>query len=458
MKFKKVFILLLIPFLITCKYDVDAKNPNLLRQNIWDERNIPDNRNCGVEPGINLTVVTDTVEVAPGVNIFYRTDTKQFNISNSSKLPEVLQVSNYDFSQHDMVTLGMGDYTGERFVIFQNCKFKGFRNDALSPKSKGKVYFYFINCSFVGSVRTSYIRLYNCKIGGFTGDAMNPLREFYANNLYVYDLFTQAAAGEVHIDGLQIYGDSRSRNNVVNGKWVTKVETGDIHLKNVRFEIPAVNLGPDCNVGGNSCIFFAPEFSDVSDVSFENIYMNGAGQWFPLRITGGKNNEKSADGISWVHENIFVSNVMVSNNYGKIINDDPIPQARISNLQHHDNIFVTSVWKDSSGKVHLIVSNDTPVEKTLTVKSDAGTVKFKIPRCPSVSVLLDDPRGRLDPNEATVDPNGKPYKEYGFSDLPFNIEKTISGNPSFIVCFQDEEQIRYVSFDEKKHYRSEIKE
>lgn len=456
------FILLFIPFITTCNFGVESYDPNQLRQNHWDLRCIPDDRNCGVEPGKTLTVAGESdVEVAPGVKIFFRRDNNsqplEYEILLRSNLPEYILIKNYDFSSLPMVTLGMGNYEGVRYVAFENCKFKSFRNDSLAPGSKGKVQFYFDHCSFIGAVRSSYIHLYNCKIGGFTGDAMNPLRDFTAQNVYVYDLFTEAKEGEVHIDGVQIYGDPNSRNNESNGKWITKVETGDIHLNNIRFEIPGKYLGPNCKVGGNSCIFFDPEFSDISNVSFDYLYLNGAGQWYPLRITKGKNNERSANGISWVHEKISASNVMVSKNYGKILNDDLIPQAKVSNIEHHDSLFVTSVWKDESGTVHLLVTNDTPEDKTLIIKSDSGQVSYSIPHCPSVSVLMDDPRGRINPDEPTVDKKGKAYKDYAFEELPFNKEYKISGNPAFIVCYQDDQQIRYVSFDGKKHYLSEIK-
>jgi hypothetical protein len=64
----------------------------------------------------------------------------------------------------------------------------------------------------------------------------------------------------------------------------------------------------------------------------------------------------------------------------------------------------------------------------------------------------------LNPTEPLIDSAGKPYTEYSFADLPFDLEYTVPGSPNFILCYQEEEQIRYVSLDGKKHYYSEILE
>lgn len=34
--------------------------------------------------------------------------------------------------------------------------------------------------------------------------------------------------------------------------------------------------------GVNACVMFQLEFSDVDNVSFENLYVNGGGKWFPI--------------------------------------------------------------------------------------------------------------------------------------------------------------------------------
>ncbi len=457
---KKLLILFVSALsFFSCSISSDD-DPNRIRQNSWDYVNIPDKRNCGADESESFTVAGDDTEIAPGVTVTFRTDTDKFNFSSYKikELPERTTVCNFDFSSHDFVTLGMNRYNRIKTVIFENCKFKGFRNEAVSPDSAGKVYFVFNNCSFGGNVSSSYITLNSCKIGGFTSDAMNPLREFYAKNLYVYDLAHEALSGELHLDGIQIYGDQRSRQNVVDGKWISKVETGEIHFDNVRFEIPSINLGAENKAYVNACVMFQLEFSDVDNVSFKNLYVNGGGKWFPLYLDYGKNNERSKNGVSWSHKNLAMQNVLVSNNFGTIFYPQLLSDAKIENVDHHNYLFVTSVWKDENGDAHFLVTNDTNSDKTLTVKTDNGIFTYKIPHCPSNWALGGEIDKGVNPTELLADSAGKPYTEYKFSDLPFDMEYTVPGSPSFILCYQGEEKIRYASLDGKKHYYSEVRE
>lgn len=190
---KKLYLILLISvtfaafYLTGCKFEYTPTAKSVIKSNQWDSKNIPDKHNCGPDESTNFTVLTETAEIYPGVKLVLREDTNQYNLSwyQNKTLPSKFTVSNYDFSGHDFVTNGMDKYTGKIYVTFENCKFKGFRNDAVGLTAKGKVYFTFNHCSFGGGVNNSYITLNNCKIGGFTSDGMNPLREFYANNLYV---------------------------------------------------------------------------------------------------------------------------------------------------------------------------------------------------------------------------------------------------------------------------------
>lgn len=461
---KRFFILfstvfLFVSSLISCHiFDEDDDDPDRIRRNSWDYRNIPDSRNCGADESADFTVANGNTEIAPGITVTFRTDTDQFNFSSYKirELPDRTAVRNFDFSSHDFVTLGMDRYDGRKTVVFENCRFKAFRNDAVSPDSAGKVYFVFNNCSFTGNVSSSYITLNNCKIGGFTSDAMNPLREFHAKNLYVYDLAHGPLSGELHLDGIQIYGDQRSRKNEVNGKWISQVETGEIHFDNVRFEIPSINFGAENKAYVNACVMFQLEFSDVDNVSFRNLYVNGGGKWFPLYMDYGKNNKRSKNGVSWSHKNLVMQNVLVSNNFGTVFYPQLLSDAKIENVDHHGYLFVTSVWKDEHGDAHFLVTNDTNSDKILTVKTDRGIFKYEIPHCPSNWALGGEIDKGLNPNEPLADSAGKPYTKYKFEDLPFDLEYTVPGSPNFILCYQDEEQIRYASLDGKKHYYSEI--
>jgi len=284
---------------------------------------------------------------------------------------------------------------------------------------------------------------------------MNPLREFYAENLYVYDLAHEGNNKGTHIDGLQIYGDQSSRRNVENGKWISKVETGYIKYNNVRFEIPSFYYEGNTSYV-NACVMFQLEFSDVDNVSFENLYVNGGGKWYPIYVDHGKNNDRAQKDV-WSHKNLSLRNVMVSNNFGAIFYPDLLEDAELIDVDHHNTLFVSSVWKDADGTAHVIVSNDTKNDKTLTIKTDAGTYNFEIPHCPSNWALGGEIDKKNLPEESLVDANGREYKTYRWEDMPFDLDYKITGNPSFILCYDGEEQLRYVSLDGKDHYYSQIK-
>lgn len=116
-----------------------------------------------------------------------------------------------------------------------------------------------------------------------------------------------------------------------------------------------------------------------------------------------------------------------------------------------------------STKIHIIVTNDTKDDINLVIKSNKSTKIYKIPHCPSNWALNGIPNGangRINPTEteSLIDEKGKSYKNYRWEDMPFDKEYIISDNPDFIVCFQNNEQIRYVSFDGKEHKFSQIHE
>ncbi len=457
-------IFLLMNLFISCKSkDIDV---NKIRHNQWDTLNIPDKFNTGADESVIFSKHTSSGYISENFNLVIRTDTKTpyYNLSYSASknLPDRVTITNYDFSDMNFITTRMSEYSNHKIITFNNCKFKGFRNDAVSKNSSGKAYFVFNHCSFSGNVSSSYIVLNDCKIGGFTTDAMNPLREFFVKNLYVYDLMHDGNNNGTHLDGLQIFGDQRSRNNVVDGKWISKVETGYIDFDNVRFEIPSIYYeGNTSSV--NACVMFALEYSDVNSVSFNNLYVNGGGKWYPLYMTNGKNNEKSKNRTGWSHKFVRMTNVYVSNNYGTIFYPDKIKDGFIANVNHHNKLFVTSVWKDAQEKVHLIVSNDTKDDVKLIVKSDTGTYEYLIPHCPSNWALNGEKNGasgRVDTKseEPLKDSKGIPYQNYRWKDMPFDIEKILPDSPTFIVCYQNDEQIRYVSLDGNQHYFTEIKD
>lgn len=458
MKSKITICILLCFVCFSCR--IFFFDPDHIIQNEWDLTVVPDKYNTGVPQDAVLTKFSGSGNIADNVFISFRTDMtpNQFNLSYSSSknLPDRVVIKNIDFSDYDFVVLGTHNYPRTKYITFENCKFKGFRNEAVE-KGQSRIYFTFNRCSFSGGVTNSYITLNNCQIGGFVSDAINPLREFYANNLYIYNLFHKTNDDYKHVDGIQIFGDPRSRNHEVNGFWYSTVERGEIHFKNLRFEIPALHFSPlPKETQVNSCIMVQLEYSDVDDISFETVYANG-GYYFPLRIVDGVRADHSEKGL-WSHKNLLFKDIMVSNNYKTpLLTQYKSNDHEVTNVGHHNQLFVSSVWKDKNGTAHIIVSNDTKTDKVLTVKTDKKTYTFKIPHCPSDYALNEDRAHNKNPDEKYVDNNGKAYTEYTWEDMPFDLDMKISGDPAFVLCYDGNEKIRYVNFDGKPHYYSDLK-
>ncbi|UKI54957.1 MAG: hypothetical protein L6V90_09995 [Treponema succinifaciens] len=73
-------VFLFVSSLISCHiFDEDDDDPDRIRRNSWDYRNIPDSRNCGADESADFTVANGNTEIAPGITVTFRTDTDQFN-------------------------------------------------------------------------------------------------------------------------------------------------------------------------------------------------------------------------------------------------------------------------------------------------------------------------------------------------------------------------------------------
>ncbi len=454
--FFKVVILFFVFIFISCRQEI---NDGRFRETFFDQIRIPDKFNTGTKSGTDFKKLNATDEIGANVVLQKRIDENKYVLSsysnNLEKFPNVSVIENYDFSDMDFVVYSSDRYPVNKKIIFRNCKFKGFNNSPSEGKG-ARIYFEFYFCDFSGNVSSSYISLNDCKIGGFTNDGMNPLTEFYANRLYIYNLMCEARPDEVHVDGFQIYGDYRAKNNEVDGHWISKINTGNVHLKNVRFEIPSINFAGNASYV-NACIMFQLEFSDVDNVSFENMFVNGGGKHCPIFLDSGKNNEKSVHG-NWSHKNLSLKNAYVSDNFGNIYYSDLLQDAVRKNVDHYSNVYITSVWKDPDGKVHIIASNDTRTDATITVKTNVGTFSFDIPHCPSNWALNGEVDNKTNPTESLVDKNGRQYTTYRWEDFPFDKEFKFDGNPDFVLCYQGDTLLSYKSLDGKPHYAEEVKE
>lgn len=414
-------------------YSKEIKNNNELDR---DVDIIPDKYNTGARPDTVFQKLTSEGAIND-VYIKLREDKEKPDNScyiitsyvpkTAPYFPNEVTIEDYDFSDKKFVIYNPEKFDCEKTVTFKNCKFKGFAN--CGPYDENKLSFVFEHCTFTGGVNEVNITLNWCKIGGFARDGMNPLKNFVVTNCLICDLVPEGNQNGTHIDGFQIYG----RDSTIGG---------NILFNNVRFEIPSIYFEGNTSAV-NACVMFQLEFGDVNDCYFKNLICNGGGKWFPLYLSLGKENKKT--GKYFNQKNINLINIDVSNNFGTIFytgsyNED----AKVENVKHLENLYVSSVWKDDKNITHVICTNDTSFDKILTVKTDNGDFTFEIPHCPSNWALGGEIDKKVNPDEKLVDKNGRSYKTYRYEDMPFDIDCQITTNVNSLTCYDGEKQIRNV--------------
>lgn len=399
-----------------------------------DVRIIPDKYNTGVKAGTVLTPFYQdrNSHNINGVNILHRRIVNkngevyfEFQIigKENLNLPSETIIENYDFSALKFTFQPGNVYNENKTIIFRNCKFKNILNSG----DNNPFYLVFENCTFVGNVSETNIYMDHCYLGQHLSDAGNPLKNYIVKDCYVSDLVVDPLTnGEVHIDGFQSFG----RKGIVGGP---------VLLDNVRFEIPAIHY-ENTNAGVNSSVMLQLQYGSIHHVYYMNLICNGGGKNFPIFLK---------DFPQYPACDVHMINVSVSNNYGTIFYPiDYHTGADVKNVEHNETLYVSSVWKDSEG-VHIICSNDTNIDKTLVVKTDKGDFTFDIPHCPSDFALSgDNSKNHNNPNEVMSDKDGRPYKEYRFEDMPFDLDCKIpvSSNVTSIECYDGETRIRKVEF------------
>ena len=187
---------------------------------------------------------------------------------------------------------------------------------------------------------------------------------------------------------------------------------------------------------------FQLEFGDINNCTFENLYCNGGGKWYPLYLTNGKGNK------AFSQKNLVMKNVKVSDNFGTIFYptsyDD---KATVENVDHFSDLYISSVF-ESGNKLHIICSNDSHLDKTLIIKTESKEYTFDIPHCPSNFALNGEIDGKVNPDEALADKNGKKYTSYRYKDMPFDLDCPIDITSGNIMCFDGEKMILEVKVGE----------
>ena len=389
----------------------EESNKVLITQTMQDLTVVPDKYNTGCKGALQLLVeetdpwgkinwkVGDIILTASGsgdkilrvMDFYYR---------NKEISGEVV-LENIDFSDKALTVYNEGGVERKIRVIFNNCKFLSMS----TGKADSNVSYEFNNCSFVrfyGSNAT----FNRCKFGGSYSDGMNPFRNVEVNDCFWGDMNHAASGGEVHTDGMQVYGHK-------------DIDAENIHFTNCRFELPALNA-PGSTAYVNACIMVQLEFSNGKDISFKDCTVNGGGN------TVFAHAPKGDFGL----ENVVFDGLNIGYGYKHGPLDSRIsPVVDFKNLQMANDLYVSSVWKDEAG-THLIVTNDTARDRTLRVFTDKGSYAYEI---------------------EAFDKTAENAWQVSYNSLPIDKEIVIEEQAEYVVCFSEAfegcaKQIRFENF------------
>ncbi len=392
---------------------VPAPVYELVSEGDYDRNVIPDKYNTGcydteVIEKINTSGVVDGVEYKLGDNGNRLVIDLYYSKVNAALSDEVI-IRNKDFSDKvfSVYHASMID-TGKK-LIFENCVFGQVFLDYKQDMAE----FYFNNCS-IQYLSGSNATFERCFFGGSYYDGMNPLQNVAVKNSY-FAGYPQSNELGKHSDSVQIFGR-------------TDIEAKNILFQNCRMEMPVIKDKKGQTGYINACFMVALEYSAGQNFLFENCIINGGGYSIYALDSDGK----------CALTNIVFRNISLGNGhlYGDIY--PKVAEGVIfENLHDTKNLYVASVWKDSEGKIHLSVSNDTAEDKTLLLVTENGKQEIAIP-----SKVTSEAAGAAE-----------------YYDLAIDMEIVSNDTVSdWVVCYDGEEteenQIRYVNWSGETVYRT----
>ena len=405
----------------TFSIPVKAEEPvELPYQHTYDDYVvIPDKYNTGVPSDIALTPFGDGVTVngtvlsndGGNIPVFQYMADSDYDVINYYKNIDIASetmVEGYDFSAKRLIVTNPHLYTEKKTIVFKNCKFNEFSNIS------GNLYFIFENCTFTGMVAGGNITLNKCYITSNTTDGIHAGCNFFINDSYVADLFKEPSQTGKHVDGVQIFGDDEEGCE-------------NIHFNNVRFSVPDFYYDGTATTYVNAAIMLGMRQSDCDNISFKNIIVDMGGHTFPIY---------NEDVEEFVETNISYKNVRVSDTYDNIFYHTFIQDTVVENVDFNSKLYVSSIWKDTDNKTHIICTNQTKTDKTLKVVTDLGEYSFEIDRSPTQSELLDSDE----------------FRPYTYADMPYDLEFVINEDVEYVVCYDTavstDNQIRYMNYSE----------
>lgn len=370
---------------------------------VVDSTVIPDRFNCGCSENLQKIVPGETLN-----HVIFRDGgdsvVLEFAYKNKTVSGTVV-FKDIDFSDYTLAMYNEGLVDRDIFVRFVNCKFACVKNSAAASRVK----YQFDNCSF-SRFYGSDAEFNRCLFGHTYKDGMVPFQNITVNDCYFCDLSsTDPASVGLHSDGTQIYG-------------AKNVPVSNVAFNRCRFEVPAIQTSGN-TASVNACIMFQLEYNDAVNVSFNNCYVNGGGySIYAYAFDGLSVNNVSFNNISIGGAHLFGD-----------MHPNTNPNIVFNNLHDTEELLVSSVWK-ANGKTHVIVSNDTTVERTLNIVTNTGEHEFIVPACLGGRDLRYN------------------YLDIPFSKFPFDIDYVLDEDADYVVCYDtttDVKQVRFVSFDGK---------
>jgi len=376
----------------------------------YDKNIIPDRFNTGcydtsVLEKINSACVVEGVEYRMGDNGNTVVIDLYYGKNNAEMAAEVV-IRNKDFSDKKLAIRNASKTESKHIIRFENCRFGHTTVEYEQNMAK----YFFDNCSIV-YFSGSNTMFDSCFFGGSGYDGMNPFQNVTVKNCY-FAGYPQYNEQGKHSDAMQVFGKE-------------DIDAENILFQNCRIEIPILDRNSSRTI--NACFMVQLEYSNGRNFLFEDCIINGGGYSIYAHAVKG----------DWTMDNIVFRNISIGG--GHLFGDlypDIDENIVFDNLCDTEKLYVASVWKDSEGKIHLSVSNDTAEDRTLLIVTENGKQALAIP------------------SKATSVASGA--KEY--YDLAIDMEIIPEDAESdWVVCYDGEEtkenQIRYVNWSGENVYR-----
>ena len=310
-------------------------------------------------------------------------------------------LENIDFSGFKIDAKSDSAHQNDLTIVFRNCRFA----NVVKAFEDSKVTFKFENCNLI-RFEGSNAAFKRCALGGSINDPMHIFRNVTVEDTYFSDINFGSTNG-THIDAVQIFGQKG-------------MDIGHIHFRNCRFEVPSIEFeGSTAYV--NACIMLQIEYSNGSDIHFEDCILNGGGS----TIYAVTDDDFSMTDVSF--KDLKIGSAHAFNAIYPIID----PNAHFENITSTDSLYIGTVSKEG-GKTSFSVTNDTPFDRKLLIVTDKGDFSFDIPAGPTKKTLKD-----------------RTFK--AFTDLPADLKKVINADVGYAVCLdvtdpKDITQIRFVNY------------